>query len=262
YVPEGEALERAGQHCYREIRISGLVTVTPWDGTTGGTLILSATHGITVGDTGTIDARGAGERGGLPSPEAARGGFDGEGPGRGCGGGDGGAVAQAGSGAGYGGAGGIPGNPYTLQTCPVCSQATLDNCAGPIGQPYGTSDGSDVAIGSGGGAAGNSSGCANAGGPGGAGGGAVVLASGTQIVVDGSILAAGAQPPPDLTACGYRAGGGGGSGGSIALASPSVAVGESALLDASGGQGGEGMGFYVGTPSWAWGGGGGGGGRV
>jgi hypothetical protein len=133
------------------------------------------------------------------------------------------------------------------------------HCEGAVGPAYGTADGIDLDLGSGGGAAGNTSGCTNAGGDGGRGGGTVTLAASGTITVDGMVSAAGEQPAPDDSECGYRAGGGGGSGGGIHIAAPTIVGAALASLIASGGDGGEALGDQAST--WGWGGGGGGGGR-
>jgi hypothetical protein len=129
--------------------------------------------------------------------------------------------------------------------------------------PYGTNDGPDVELGSGGGAGGNSLGCIDSGGRGGRGGGVVRLAAAELVTIEGYVIANGQQPMGDLNLCGYRPGGGGGSGGAILIAAPTI---ESFILGASlyafGGFGGQALGADFLNDESGWGGGGGGGGRV
>ena len=239
--------------------VAGTLQVTPYNGQTGGSLVLRAPN-IEVASTGLISADAAGRAGGSPGQNSDTGGGAGQlEPGAGCGGGKGSSVGQGGSGGGYGGGGGTPDNQWANgNVCNVCSNATTAHCEGTPGVAVGTDNGPDYDLGNGGGAGGNSAGCANSGGRGGKGGGAIVLL-GNNIIVDGTVSAAGEKPPSDTSTCGYRPGGGGGSGGSVVVRANTLSGGGS--LRALGGAGGNGIGDTS-AGSWGWSGGGGGGGRV
>lgn len=263
YVPRNTSYELFGAFCYTgEVRIYGTLNVTPMTAAVGGgTLTIASALRLWVPAGGMISATAAGYAGGARSAMTDRGGFVGEGPGAGCGGGPGGCVANGGSGGGYGGSGGRSShvNPYALDVCDSCSEATISHCAGPIGVMNGTADGEDVEFGSGGGAGGNSCGCSDSGGLGGAGGGIIVLVSDESVRIDGTVRANGEHPPVDTSACGYHPGGGGGSGGTIVLAAASIEGDASGIVSARGGRGGNSPGDFM---DWAWAGGGGGGGRI
>ncbi len=250
-VPAGKSYPLSGDHCYsQQAIINGTLTVTA-----GASLVLRSPT-ITVGVGGVIAADAAGQAGGLPGGVASQGGHPGAGPGAGCAGGPGSAVGQGGSGGGNGGSGGSA-HPYQGSgMCDRCDLPTIYHCWGTPGAINGTPDQTDVAQGSGGGAGGNSSGCTNAGGRGGAGGGSVLLL-GKTVKIDGVISAAGEQPPPDQSPCGYHPGGGGGSGGTVAVRADAL-TGAGSLV-APGGKGGTALGQ---NNDWGWSGGGGGGGRV
>lgn len=208
---------------------------------------------------GTLLADAAGFPGGAPA--AALGGHQGAGPGPGCGGGPGNSVGAAGSGGGHGGRGGQPdqNNPWS-NPCERCDNGTVAHCTGPGGSPYGTADGEDLDMGSGGGAGGNSSGCSNAGAAGGRGGGAIKLLVDEAARIDGTISADGQTAALDGIACGYHPGGGGGAGGGIMIQAPELTG--SGILRARGGRGGPSDGCPQSCGDWGWAGGGGGGGRI
>ena len=248
--------------CFSEVRIYGGINVPDYNMGMGGTLSIKSEGNIILWDTGWINADAAGQPGGAKSGQQGTGGYGGGGMGPGCGGGPGNSVGQGGTGAAYGGLGGTPNNTWANNNpCNQCSQANVGHCEGVSGPVYGTANGADFAIGSGGGAGGNSSGCTNSGAPGGRGGGAVLLASNTTVGVDGLITVNGEQPPTDNSNCGYRPGGGGGSGGAIVLAAAAIEGGGGGNLVAHGGNGGAALG-ETGAQTWGWGGGGGGGGRI
>lgn len=262
FVPEGSTFTLDGSKCYSEqVIVRGTLRVKSVADGGSGSLTIKAPS-ILVATTGVVDASSAGPLGGLPSPTADHGGFGGGGEGRSCGGGVGGSVGQAGSGGSYGGQGAKPTNNWANDACTSCDDNVGGNhCYGAVGAVYGTNDGADIAVGSGGGAAGNSEGCAGAGGRGGKGGGSIAIV-GNTVTIDGVLRANGETPPDPVlaTECeDYRASGGGGSGGGIVVSAITSLAGAGALV-ANGGGGGKALGDLDST--WGWGGGGGGGGRV
>lgn len=273
-VPLGLTHRMHGRRCYQQgVAIAGTVVVEPYDALVpgSGSLEIVAPR-ILVGRDGLIDADGAGHLGGGPS--SRDGGFAGTAPMNvlpSCGGGPGvtaGWGGQPGTGGSYGGRGGLPGNDMIVHPpCEICSQPTLMNCRGIVGDIYGSPDGMDIDLGAGGGAGGNSGGCSNTGGPGGSGGGRILLVAGEQIGLAGTLSARGLQPPDDTQPCtasgpgaeNFRPGGGGGAGGGILAAAPIITGRGTLRVD--GGVGGTGLGGEL-DKYFGLGGGGGGGGRI
>lgn len=293
FVPESVEIELAGTYCYHRVRILGAVTVTPWDGESGGELSIRTETSLELGESGLIMAAGAGFRGGPGSNEEGCG-YAGEGPGAGCGGGlswtGSSETGQAGTGARYpyvvsyyypssfgGGFWGQPSNPHGNYSPHVsffpcnqryCTAGTFgvsatceDVCKGAVPNPYGSTTGPDIARGSGGGGGGGIQSCESSGAHGGRGGGSVSLQANFSVVIAGEVNVDGGAAPLNTNACGGRPGGGGGSGGGILIAGDSLLVLDTARLMARGGSGGEGVGFPD-DQTWAWGGGGGSGGRI
>lgn len=224
------------------------VTVTPWNGTTGGTLRWKVQAAVTVADGGTLDVSGAGFRGGPVEVYSCSGGgakgFDGEshtgtGNQNNAANGGGGGAGQPGSSQGSAGGGGSYG---TVGEAGV-SQGNNNNPGQP-GAVYGDALLSSLMLGSGGGTGGMDANgtCPRQTGPGGAGGGAIEIVA-LEIVVAGSVRADG----QDGTAskcntgnCGSTddGGSGGGSGGSIHLRAATLDVqGEVSAIGGKGGNG-------------------------
>lgn len=255
FVPAGETLVVSGVKCVKnDVLVAGTLKVDP----SVGAVMIKAPR-IVVAATGQIDATAAGAAGGASSTLPSHGGNGGAGTGGSCGSGPGNSVGQAGTGGSYGGLGATAGTAHLVapSTCSACNEVTLEyHCFGKVGDVYGTADGDDLALGSGGGAAGNAPSCTIAA-RGGRGGGSIAIV-GTDVAIHGRLSAVGEQPPVVAGDCAERAGGGGGSGGSIVVVAATLSGAGS--LDATGGQGGASPGDAM--AHWAWSGGGGGGGRV
>jgi hypothetical protein len=201
-VPAGETYTLCGEHSYKEyVLIEGTLYVGSYTGVAGtGILGLRASQ-ITV--SGTINGDGLGYRG--------SGNYQ-EGPGIG---------GYPGGGAGYGNTGGNYGG----------------SSGGAGGPAYGTNNGDDIQMGSGGG---DTSGGVYGGGN----GGAVIILEGFSVTVSGTLTVNGSA------GLNYTWGAGGGSGGGILIGGIDVNI--SGNLSAIGGKGGDGN----------WSGGGGAGGRI
>jgi len=207
-IIDGTTVTLSGQFRYEKVEIinGGILFVGPYDGSAGGSLVLRA-RSIFVDATSAIVADGAGFRG-LDNQ-------NGEGPGGGIGGT---AVFDGADGGAYGGAGG-QGTRDDDQLDPVALG----------GNPYGSADGLDIQMGSGGGAAGAADG--DFGGAGGNGGGAIALVA-LKIVIEGIVSTNGM---PGVGSEGDASGGG--SGGGILLAGLKVSL--SGALSTNGGDGAE-----------------------
>jgi len=255
HIPPGVTHRLTGEHCFRgHVRIEGTLVVAPEPGQRGVGLTLRAPR-ISLAESGSIVADGAGHPGGATAER--NGGHQGSGDGGGCGGGRGDRSANAGSGGGHGGRGGTGPHTEFAGECRECDNPfNPAHCWGAGGRVHGAADGTDLGPGSGGGSAGNSHGCLANGAPGGAGGGRILL-QGEEVTLDGSISADGATPALDVDECGFHQGGGGGSGGGVIVRAAWLLGG--GFVRARGGNGGDSTGS---NGTFGWGGGGGGGGRI
>lgn len=215
----------------------GILYVTPYNGTSGtGTLTLNVANNVYIDSTSSINgvSRGyLGGGGGGPGINPG-GGAGGTGPGAGGNGQTGWNCpprmgGAGGGGAGYGTVGGIGGQGNGPSGC----THTTGGSAGPI---YGTSNGTDLAMGSG--AGGGGGGDNDPGTAGGAGGAAISIYA-QNITVSGSILANGGDGGiggPAYFSSGAGGSGGGASGGGIKLDAPIINIGNS-IVTANGGYG-------------------------
>jgi len=211
------------------INTGGILTVNPWNGSTGGFLNIKCTGTLTINAGGSINVTGLGYRGGSPgwgqdngnvgcgtfsSGCCTRSGIEGEviAPGFGWAGG-----YPSGNGSTGGGGGGSYG---TLGTPGQDAIAPFFSCSGgKVTATYGTPNLSTLYLGSGGGA-GGACGWDSPGVNGGVGGngGGIIKISATTIINNGSILCNGQNggaAQPDIH--GGSGGGSGGSGGSVYL---------------------------------------------
>ncbi|XP_069120712.1 uncharacterized protein [Argopecten irradians] len=243
------------------------VLVKPWNGTTGGTLQIQAKNILIAG---TLNARGAGYRGGKRPGEGETGQQGESYPGLGKNsidsnrGGGGGGQGGSSSSSHRGSAGGGGGYAITATYRRVGTNA--GEVMGKPGQVYGEVTLSDLFMGSGGGSGGSSTNLTvtPAGGRGGNGGGAISLKAELNVKITGRVIAAGERGQGDLgygwcpspcktstterrcfslnsTACWDESGaGGGGSGGSIFISAKSVFIDQKRVrsVDGSGGSGG------------------------
>ena len=249
-VTSGVHVDDGTEKNYTSVTIAAgaTVTVTPWNGTTGGTLRWKVQGAVTILAGGTLTVDGAGYRGGKLGIYTCSGGgftgFDGEsnlgsgnqdpGPN-----GGGGGAGQPGSSQGSAGGGGSYGASGT-------AGVGKGNGSNP-GQPgavYGDPQISTLMLGSGGGTGGMDANgtCPRQTGPGGAGGGAIRIVALT-IVVGGTVRADGEDGTAskcNTASCGSSddGGSGGGAGGSIHLRAKTLTI--PGTLSAVGGKGGNG----------------------
>ena len=136
----------------------------------------------------------------------------------------------AGSGAGYGGAGGDTSEGSESRDRP---QGLRGPQPLPGGVTYGDAALTDLFGGSGGAGGSNDRSFSSAGGGGGGGGLAIIALKSITLGAKGRLLAAGAAGGK------HRTCGGGGSGGAILLTAPAITLRDGAVVDASGGTGGD-----------------------
>jgi hypothetical protein len=239
-------VQRVPQWTDVTIQSGGTLTVNDWAGSGGGLMVFRATCTVDVQSGGAISADALGYRGGPTNTAASYGdwrylgeGFaggyntagvdgspnsEGGGPGRSAGDND----ASSGIGGGGGGGYGTAGTDGTI------TQGS--GFQGLGGATYGTSELSQLFLGSAGGSGGHDT--DNSARDGGAGGdaGGIILISADTISVSGTMSSNG-DPGDDSVDGGC--GGGGGSGGSILLQANSAMVGTS-LVTATGSSGGQG----------------------
>ncbi len=245
------AVQRVPNYASFAIAGGGRVVAPAWDGTRGGALVVRVRDAATI--AGALDASGAGYRGGArPGNNTNADGFVGESalPGFGSlrtaapNGGGGGAgrgdpCGGRGVGAGGGGHGTVGGTGGDVA------------CGGQGGAVFGGAD--RLSLGGGGGSGGNDNTLGNnpVGGAGGRGGGAIFLEADT-VTFTGLVLANGTAGQGDAPPCpgtssstamcwDFSGPGGGGAGGAIWLRGTTVHAG-SALVRASGGSAGIGVG--------------------
>jgi hypothetical protein len=206
------------------VQTGGVLSVSPWNGSTGGTLTFRVRDVLTVEAGGRIDVSARGYRGGLAGTDDSN--TQGEGyPGLGVhsgapnGNGGGGGHADTGGGGGYG----TPGSPGYQHSNP----------SGAGGLAVGPVDLSTIYFGGGGGG-GGSNGCGAS--RGGAGGGDIVIYA--QSVRNFGNIASNGETAPN--AC--ERPGGGGAGGAIKIVARDAALGTNTItaLGGSGGQPGAG----------------------
>lgn len=245
--------------------VSGVVTARPWDGRTGGVVVIELTGTLRV--TGSIDASGLGFRGGrttagqvscgrqdlvLPaaSPLGANKGegvadesrYEPKGRGAVTNGGGGGVSTNSGGGGGANyGTGGSGGSEWVGCGPPVRN-------GGVGGWSVRTGMAGHAIIAGGGGGAGHEN---NGESSGGAPGGGIIMILCSRLAGTGSLLADGANAP----SAGIDGAGGGGAGGTIFLDAPALA--STIQVSARGGRGGNVTSVQSHGP-----GGGGGGGRI
>ncbi len=236
---EGGSQTLYGIHYYDNVSITngGILYVTPYNGTSGtGTLTLNVTNNVYIDSTSSINGVSRGYLGGAGGGPSVGGGAGGTGPGAGGNGEtgfqcySGGRIGGAGGGgAGYGTVGGVGSVGGGNSDC----RRTVAGSAGPM---YGTSNGTDLDMGSGAGGGGAGD---NAGGTGGGAGGAAISIYAQNITVSGSILANGGDGGsggPAYFSSGPGGSGGGASGGGIKLDAPIINI-NNAIITANGGSG-------------------------
>jgi YD repeat-containing protein len=192
-----------GTKNYKSIYVANgaTLTVTPWDGSSGGQLVINCAGEVKI--DGTITASSAGYRGGTATSDSGR---PGEGPGAG-GGGGGERPGRYGPGSGGGGSYGTLGSNG--------SSGGMGN-GGGRGEIYGDAELNTLFMGSGGGAGGAMQG--SRGSNAGAGGGAIKILA-QSITIAGNLSANGANGSSNGATTG-----GAGSGGSIWLIAENISI--------------------------------------
>lgn len=247
---------------YRNVSIQsgGVMSVRPWNGATGGVMVIRSDGLTSILQGGAIDSSGKGFRGGaggtgnltctaiqgesparpgLPVCSIANGGGGGGGPDHNIGHFD----AAGGGGAGFGTNG-------TNGSNKGYGAGVANPAVGVGGTTYGSTEVSNLFLGSGGGGGGGRGGQGGTGGSGGAGGGLAIIAA-NNLVISGPLTSRGSNGVIGFATDGRGAGGGGGgSGGTILIQSRVLGLGNG-QVNAVGGNGG---------PASVFGGAGGGGG--
>ena len=247
------------------------LSAQPWNGSTGGILVLDASGNVTIESGATIDVSGLGFRGALQNSrtDSWHDGYRGEGHTGGhnsqaaltnTSGGGGGIAGCPGDGnAGGGGGGGNLGAGENGNSYYSCTQGSAAPGKGQGGSAIASANSGKLLLGGGGGSGGlhNTSGFT---GPAGNGGGIIHIRA-ASITVDGSIEANGTAATPFSGAPGnYKGGSGGGAGGTIDLITDASI--SSTNIQVQGGHGSNGYirssGSYKNsTPEWQKGGSGG-----
>ena len=231
---------RVPHYSHIHIQPKGSLTVSPWNGKTGGVLVFRANEYVYIEKGGKIDLIGKGYRGGVAAigPAVGRAGESISSWPSDVKGVIGGGTAASASDAASSGAGG------SYKTAGVDGLDKNGNVSAAKGVVYGPVDLKEkIFLGSGGGAGGPDNADAgkdtnNKSGAGGAGGGAVLFFT-KSLNVAGEINAQGASGG-DATSYGAAVGGGGGgAGGSVMIFTQVVALYQGSQLTATGGAGGK-----------------------
>lgn len=227
-----------------EITSTGKLTVSSWNGQQGGLLVLRAQEVVRIDAGGAITVSGKGYRGGTGitgNGGQARSGESSTGwPTNG--------KSEQGGGTGApNGTDGSSGGGGSYGTAGLTGRDGQEKATGAGGQIYGPSDKKLTQMifhGSGGGAGGGDStdkgkSTANQSGSGGAGGGIILIFTAT-LNVSGEVIANGQNGQDGQAASGRVGAGGGGSGGSIHIQTQQLMLYSGAIIEAAGGEGGQG----------------------
>lgn len=245
-------LQRIPTYVGFTVEAGASVTVSPWNGMTGGVFAARFLGASTI--DGEIDVRGLGYRGGVTTTTPSATGQQGEsiaGAGISSSSGvDGG----GGGGPGDGSCGGI-GHAAGGGSYATMGTAATEGCGGFPGSTYATAGLSQLRLGSAGGAGGSDNSFADnpPGAAGGGGGGIILLLGSNPVVGLGAIVAAGASGVGDIVECSsasttecwdFSGAGGGGSGGSVLYSDVQRVA---AFTDIEGGAGGIGLAGFSGS---------------
>ncbi|MDP3788985.1 MAG: hypothetical protein Q8R48_01105, partial [Candidatus Omnitrophota bacterium] len=232
----GQTLTIDGTKNYKSVYVApgATLTISSWNGTNGGELILKSQGPVVI--DGTLTVSGKGYRGGSGIGGQGAYGEQGE------------SIYGTGtysSGSNYGGGGGgrngikdvAPGSSaggggYATPGENASSSPGGGTVGGSGGAAYGDQELSNFYMGSGGGKGGAWWGASGQGGSGGLGGGKIKIVS-NSVTINGTLSADGQDGSSGA------AGGGGGSGGAIWIISENVAVASLATLSVKGGRGGQ-----------------------